>query len=96
MKNSVLTETVHQEPRIHINWTRYSERACIFGHCPTCERDRRMFGAFQEWYGWDVTCAGCGDRWSDGEMHDRPFAPGWRRKNIEYARRELAKIGVQA
>jgi len=81
---------------VHINWTRYSETFCQLNHCPTCERDRRMLGQFQEWYGTTWTCAGCGDRWTDGEMHERPFQPRWRRKNIEYARKVLSEIGVSA
>lgn len=64
--------------------------------CPTCERPRRMLAWFVEWYGTTLTCAGCGDQWSDGEMLERPFAPGWRRKSIEHARAKLATIGVQA
>lgn len=81
---------------IHINWTRYSEVNCRLIYCPTCERDRRMLCQFQEWYGTTVTCAGCGERWTDGEMHERPFAPGWRRENREYARREIERIGGAA
>ena len=64
--------------------------------CPTCERPRRMLGWFVEWYGTTWTCAGCGDQWSDGERHARPFAPGWRQEGIAWARRGLALIGVQA
>ena len=64
--------------------------------CPTCDRPRRMHGAFAEWYGVTWTCAGCGDKWSDGERHGRPLSPGWRRRNIEMALANLALIGVQA
>ena len=64
--------------------------------CPTCERPRRMLGWFVEWYGTRWTCAGCGDSWADGERTERPFAPMWRRKSIEYARSKLAQLGVQA
>lgn len=81
---------------IHINYTRYSERICVIIDCPTCARQRRAIANFQEWYGWDVTCAGCGDSWQDGHMLERPFMPGWRRKNIEQARAELAAIGIPA
>jgi len=84
------------EPYIHINYVRYSDVGCSVVNCPTCERPRRMLFQFQEWYGSTLTCAGCGDRWMDGEMGERPFAPGWRKANIEYARGELAKIGVPA
>lgn len=69
---------------------------CALNRCPVCERDRRMLGAFAEWYGTTWTCLGCGDQWSDGERHERPFAPGWRRQAIEYARTKLQSIGLQA
>lgn len=65
-------------------------------YCPTCGRQRRMFGRTYEWHGTTITCAGCGDIWTDGDMHERPFCPSWRRKNIEKARAELAKLGVLA
>lgn len=81
---------------IHANFTRYSETTCVVIDCPTCMRPRRMLAQFQEWFGWTHTCAGCGDKWGDGERLDRPFAPGWRRKNIERARKALGAIGVQA
>ncbi len=81
---------------IHISWTRYSEQFCAVNECPTCERPRRMLGQYQEWYGTTWTCAGCGDRWQDGECLGRPFMPGWRQQSIERARRVLASIGVQA
>ena len=81
---------------IHILWTRYSETACRVIDCPTCDRPRRMLAQFQEWYGWSLTCAGCGEQWQDGEMLERPFAPGWRRENREFARKRLGAIGIQA
>lgn len=81
---------------IHINYTRYSETFCMLNSCPTCERPRRMLGQFQEWYGTTWTCCGCGEQWTDGEMHGRPFCPGWRKENRERAIKTLAKIGVQA
>jgi hypothetical protein len=42
------------------------------------------------WYGYDHTCALCGDRWGDGELCPRPFRKGWRREAAEKARRDLA------
>lgn len=81
---------------VHISYTRYTETCCVVLHCPTCDRLRRFSAQFQEWYGWTKVCAGCGDMWSDGEMHERPFCPGWRKQNREYARKVLASIGVQA
>lgn len=84
------------EPYIHINYARYSHVFCGVNDCPTCNRPRRMLAQFQEWYGTTWTCAGCGDRWMDGERGERPFCPGWRKQSIEYARAELQKIGIQA
>ena len=81
---------------IHINAPRPTDVCCVIIDCPTCERPRRAIAKFYEWYGASVACAGCGDRWNDGEMEERPFMPGWRKVGREYARRELAKIGVQA
>lgn len=81
---------------IHINRPNYSEVSCCVVSCPTCERPRRMLFQFQDWYGGTLTCAGCGDRWMDGERGERPFCRGWRKDSIEYARQELAKIGVPA
>ena len=81
---------------LHIHAPEPDVRECVVIDCPTCERQRRAYAAHTPWYGWDITCAGCGDQWQDGEMSERPFAPGWRRKNIEYARRKLSAIGVPA
>lgn len=80
---------------IHI-YAPKGEPLAAVNYCPTCERPRRMFGRLYEWYGATITCAGCGEEWQDGERSERPFAPGWRRQNIEYARAELGKIGVKA
>lgn len=81
---------------LHINWTRYSKTHCAVIDCPVCQRPRRMLCRFQDWYGTTVTCTGCGDQWTDGERHDRPFYPGWRKDHIRYAREVLATIGIQA
>lgn len=80
---------------VHIHAPAVTSFAAV-NDCPTCERPRRMLGEHAEWYGTTWTCTGCGDRWQDGEMLERPFSPGWRRHNIERARARLATIGVQA
>lgn len=80
---------------IHINRPR-TTYSCMVNACPTCERQRRMLGAYQDWYGITWTCAGCGDQWQDGERLERQFSPSWRQRNILYARERLAAIGVQA
>lgn len=41
------------------------------------------------------TCLGCGDMWTDGEMHDRPFARGWRQENIKDAKESIKKMREQ-
>lgn len=55
--------------------------------CPTCGRRTVFVEWFQEWYGWNATCLRCGEQWQGGERCPRPFAPGWRKHNIEAARR---------
>lgn len=55
--------------------------------CPTCGSAQRMAGFLQLWYGQTLTCLGCGDRWTDGEMHPRPFKPRWRAENKTAAQR---------
>ena len=81
---------------LHINAPRPVETLCLVIDCPTCERQRRAICKVYEWYGASLTCAGCGEEWQGGEMSERPFAPGWRRRGREYARSELAKIGIPA
>ena len=79
------------KPYIHINFTRYSRRDLSRGDCPTCKRKTFFVAFFQEWYGWDSTCLKCGERWTDGEMHERPFMPKWRQKSIESEKRAWRK-----
>ncbi len=54
--------------------------------CPTCGSRRRFVVMLQEWYGAVWTCCGCGDSWSDGQRHERPFARGWRDRERHRAR----------
>lgn len=81
---------------VHINYARFSRTECAVVDCPTCERPRRMLAQFQEWYGWTLTCAGCGEQWMDGEHGGREFRPGWRQERIRHARKVLESIGAQA
>lgn len=77
---------------LHITLSRKDGEARRVLFCPTCNRRRRMYGWFQHWYGWTVTCLGCGDRWSgDGEMAERPFKPRWRAERIAEARLDWAR-----
>jgi hypothetical protein len=81
---------------IHVHAPQPIEDAAMVIDCPTCERQRRAHCRLFEWYGASVTCAGCGDRWHDGEREERPFAPGWRQASIRRARAALAAMGVPA
>lgn len=54
--------------------------------CPCCNK-RSVFVAWHvEWHGWDETCLRCGDSWSDGQLRQRPFERGWRKKSVASAR----------
>lgn len=81
---------------LHINAPSPAFESCIVIDCPTCERPRRAFCAYYEWYGPSVTCAGCGERWDDGYQAKRPFARGWRDQARKRAIQNLARIGVKA
>ena len=52
-----------------------------------------MVSESYEYYGPDLTCCGCGERWQDGEMAERPFCPGWRKLNIGKAKRKWIEYG---
>lgn len=52
-------------------------------YCPVCERRRRFIVRWDgAWYGTTLHCA-CGDSWQDGELLERPFQRGWRKKEQE-------------
>ncbi|WP_328344903.1 hypothetical protein [Micromonospora sp. NBC_00421] len=55
--------------------------------CPTEQKRRRFAGRDAAWYGTTWTCCGCGDSWTDGERHERPFRRGWRSAAVAAARR---------
>lgn len=75
------------EATIHIKFTNYSIVKIRVAYCPTCKARKRAVAAFEDWYGWTETCLGCGDCWTDGEMHERPFARGWRKQSVDSAKR---------
>lgn len=75
---------------VHIDWARRDREWRRIRFCPIEGRRRRMYGWFQHWYGWTVTCLGCGDRWQDGELGARPFKRGWRREAIAAAKKAWA------
>lgn len=62
-------------------------RKCIREKCPVCEKRSVILTWFYEWYGPSSTCLRCGDKWADGELLARPFARGWRQRNIDNARK---------
>lgn len=70
---------------LHISYTNYSIIRKPVRDCPHCKTRRRMLECFQEWYGWTNTCLTCGEMWTDGEWHPRPFERGWRKANIDSA-----------
>lgn len=72
---------------VHIHAPRPNLRKSMRNHCPTCERRTWKLAWFYEWYGWNVTCLLCGERWQDGERSDRPFKPRWRRESIDLAKK---------
>lgn len=80
----------------HISLARADVNLRGYMECPTCERRRRYAGFFQEWYGATMYCLGCGDVWTDGEMHERPFRPRWRTKNKARAREYWTAAGSAA
>ncbi len=55
--------------------------------CPTCEKKRYFLCTLWEWYGLYDTCLKCGERYFEGEQMDRPFCPGWRKSNIDSAKK---------
>lgn len=77
-----MTEPTH----IHIYQIKYDQTKCVISFCPNCECRRKMLAQFAEWHGWTVTCAHCGDRWEDGELVERPFERGWRKKSADRAK----------
>lgn len=81
---------------IHIHAPLPVEEKCVVIDCPTCDRPRRAFAAFYEWYGATVTCAGCGEQWADGERVPRPFYRNWRADNRAMAIRHLGRLGLPA
>lgn len=79
-----MTLHVHCPPSVY-------ERRVQF--CPTCDCRRRFVGLVAVWYSTTWTCCGCGDSW-DGESGlrmPRPFARGWRQREIRLARQRWAE-----
>lgn len=69
-----------------ICWTDTRHAIRMVKHCPTCGTNRRFGGFYQHWYGLTLTCCTCGETWTDGEQHPRPFARGWRKQSAKQGR----------
>jgi len=79
------------EPSLHICRAVATRKWFQRGHCPTCGKVRWFMRVHEEWYGVRETCLKCGEQWGEGEMLERPFAPRWRKKNVEMAKREYRR-----
>lgn len=64
--------------------------------CPTCQRRTFFVWRHTPWYGSDDTCLRCGEEWQDGERSERPFAPRWRERNKEAARKLYRRLRAAA
>jgi hypothetical protein len=72
---------------VHIHRPPVKHRKLSRSTCSTCGKPRWMVCFFYEWYGWLVTCLGCGEMWEDGERLERPFMPRWQEENKRNARK---------
>jgi len=83
-------------PDLHIHAPAPIAERIVVIDCPTCERPRRAFSLYFEWYGASLTCAGCGERWEDGGRGERPFQRSWRDESRRWAIRNIERIGGKA
>jgi hypothetical protein len=79
---------------VHICAPPVTRRRIVGMDCPCCGKWTRVMQFFYEWYGASCTCLRCGDRWSDGERLERPFARGWRAKSIADAKKHWRAMNV--
>jgi hypothetical protein len=56
-------------------------------HCVMCQVTTEAVLRFEAWYGVTHYCCRCGDAWTDGELHERPFARGWRDRAVRKHRK---------
>lgn len=61
--------------------------------CPTCDRVTRFSDYAYVWYSTTWTCVRCGDSWTDGERHERPFKRGWRLEATARAQQVWVEAG---
>lgn len=57
--------------------------------CPVCGCYANILIECWEWYSPQATCLMCGNAWSDGELMERPFCPGWRKERIARAKERI-------
>ena len=80
---------------VHINNAPVVKQVVETSHCPTCDSLRKMLLQISGRY--DMVhrhvCLACGETWHDGERMERPFAPRWRKQNVEQAKKALADHG---
>jgi len=62
------------------------------GYCPTCKKKRFFVRQMWEWYGLYDTCLKCGEKYFEGERMDRPFCRGWRKGNIDSAKKFYRQV----
>jgi ribosomal protein L37AE/L43A len=72
---------------VHINRPRIDKADKHRSMCPDCKKRTTKIGFFQEWYGWTVTCLGCGRKWQDGEWMPLGFYRTARQDNIDRAKK---------
>jgi hypothetical protein len=72
---------------VHLNIPRCEKVEGIRRRCTTCEKRTRQVARFYGYYGWNVVCCRCGERYSEEGRYPRPFERGWRQRNIEEAER---------
>jgi hypothetical protein len=56
-------------------------------YCPMDMCKTEMAVRYEAYYGVTAMCCKCGDAWTDGELHERPFARGWRKQAVKEHRR---------
>lgn len=76
---------VEFQPGAHICTPRADVRL-RYVDCATCGRLRRFTMWCYEWYGPHAVCWGCGEEFNEDGRAPRPFARGWRQRNMQRAR----------
>jgi len=77
---------------LHIKFAKPRDASLIRLACPTCECRTFFAATFEDYYGWHKTCLKCGESWQDGEMLERPFERGWRKRRIEQAKQTYRRL----